>query len=411
MAVNRPSGVALAGGQHLEAVGHRHQRLEVGRRRRGCLGERTGRRLGGPPHARLPRQDREERAEAHGVAAARDAVAHRPRKREPPRHGRLDRPARRQPTVDGHDQGGGAVEAGRHRSPVEGDRSRVEMCAPRSVRPQPEHQAVGRQVGREPHGDDPLHGVLVGPHVDAERVLRRSARGSVAARAGDVRSRRRHRRRRRRRGADDDEVVVDGGHPASAWRPAPEHAGSGHEHRPAPPVLRSTAPCHAGAVLTPTCVWRASPELIVALDDRFGEPVDAYVNGSQVWLRDDGPGGITLEWRLHPVAGYQRPAGIDTYEVFSTVAGALAIDEPSPLPSTRCGTASRRSPPTATRSSPPPWPQPPPTPSTSHPTPPAWSTIRPSATGGNAEGRHVDRAATCWGNSDLTDSCFARYPW
>ena len=86
-------------------------------------------------------------------------------------------------------------------------------------------------------------------------------------------------------------------------------------------------------MLTPTCVWRATPELIVALDVRFGEPVDAYVNGSQVWLRDDGPGGITLEWRLHPVASYQRPDGIDTYEVFSTVAAALAdgTDPPAPL--------------------------------------------------------------------------------
>ena len=34
--------------------------------------------------------------------------------------------------------------------------------------------------------------------------------------------------------------------------------------------------------LVPTCVWRATPELVVALDARFGEPVDAYVNGSQV---------------------------------------------------------------------------------------------------------------------------------
>jgi hypothetical protein len=86
-------------------------------------------------------------------------------------------------------------------------------------------------------------------------------------------------------------------------------------------------------VLTPTCVWRATAELIVALDVRFGEPVDAYVNGSQVWLRDDGPGGITLEWRLHPVASYQRPDGVDTYEVFSTVAAALAngTDPPAPL--------------------------------------------------------------------------------
>lgn len=76
--------------------------------------------------------------------------------------------------------------------------------------------------------------------------------------------------------------------------------------------------------LVPTCVWRITPELVVALDERFGEPVDAYVNGSQVWIRDDGPGGISLEWRLHPVAGFRRPAGLGTYELFPTVALALA---------------------------------------------------------------------------------------
>jgi hypothetical protein len=76
--------------------------------------------------------------------------------------------------------------------------------------------------------------------------------------------------------------------------------------------------------LTPTCVWLARPELIVALDERFGEPVDSYVNGSQVWLREDGPAGMTLEWRLHPVAGFRKPAGVDTYELFSTVSLALA---------------------------------------------------------------------------------------
>ena len=63
--------------------------------------------------------------------------------------------------------------------------------------------------------------------------------------------------------------------------------------------------------LTPTCVWRAERlRLVVALDDRFGEPVDAYVNGSQVWLRDDGPGGVTVEWRLHPVAAYRLPESL-----------------------------------------------------------------------------------------------------
>ena len=74
--------------------------------------------------------------------------------------------------------------------------------------------------------------------------------------------------------------------------------------------------------LVPTCVWKVTPQLLIALDDRFGEPVDAYVNGSQVWLRDDGPGEATLEWRLHPVAGYARPKDVDVYEVFATTAGA-----------------------------------------------------------------------------------------
>jgi hypothetical protein len=79
-------------------------------------------------------------------------------------------------------------------------------------------------------------------------------------------------------------------------------------------------------------VWRATAELVVRLDERFGEPLDAYVNGSQVWLRDDGPGGVALEWRLHPVAGYRRPGGIGTYEVFSETALALAQDRPPPAP-------------------------------------------------------------------------------
>ena len=83
-------------------------------------------------------------------------------------------------------------------------------------------------------------------------------------------------------------------------------------------------------MLTPTCVWRITPELVVALDDRFGEPVDAYVNGSQVWLRDDGPNGLTIEWRLHPVARFRRPDGIGTYEVFSAVALAVATGAEPP---------------------------------------------------------------------------------
>ena len=83
---------------------------------------------------------------------------------------------------------------------------------------------------------------------------------------------------------------------------------------------------------TASCVWRATPAVIAALDERFGEPVDAYVNGSQTWLRDDGPGGVTLEWRLHPVAQFERPEGLDTYEVFTAASLALAQGAAPPRP-------------------------------------------------------------------------------
>jgi hypothetical protein len=75
-----------------------------------------------------------------------------------------------------------------------------------------------------------------------------------------------------------------------------------------------------------------SDPLVSALHERFGEPLDAYVNGSQVWLRDDGPGGITLEWRLHPIPGYERPRDTGTYELFGAVTAALARDADPPAP-------------------------------------------------------------------------------
>lgn len=79
--------------------------------------------------------------------------------------------------------------------------------------------------------------------------------------------------------------------------------------------------------LVPTCVWRLRPEVVIALDERFGEPVDAYVNGSQVWLREDGPNATTLEWRLHPVPGFERPPAVATHDLFPSVALALETGE------------------------------------------------------------------------------------
>ncbi len=86
------------------------------------------------------------------------------------------------------------------------------------------------------------------------------------------------------------------------------------------------------AEVVPSCVWRATPELLVALEERFGEPLDCYVNGSQVWLRDDGPGGARLEWRLHPVAGFRRPPGVPVEELWAAVVFALANGEAPPAP-------------------------------------------------------------------------------
>lgn len=73
-----------------------------------------------------------------------------------------------------------------------------------------------------------------------------------------------------------------------------------------------------------TAVWRLDPGLVLALEEHLGVPVDSYLNGSQVWLVDCGPGGETLEFRLHPVAGYRPPEGVSHYDLWEEVAGALS---------------------------------------------------------------------------------------
>jgi hypothetical protein len=79
-------------------------------------------------------------------------------------------------------------------------------------------------------------------------------------------------------------------------------------------------------------VWRITDDLVIALDERFGEPTDSYVNGSQVWHRDDGPGGATVEYRLHPVAAYRRPDDLESHDVFPAVALALVSGAVPPAP-------------------------------------------------------------------------------
>jgi hypothetical protein len=96
-----------------------------------------------------------------------------------------------------------------------------------------------------------------------------------------------------------------------------------------------------GVELVPTAVWEISPELVLALDEHLGPPVDSYVNGSQTWLVGDepdgsGPGGgapvddasggtaVILEFRLHPVSGYRPPAGCSHYDIWEAVVTQLS---------------------------------------------------------------------------------------
>jgi hypothetical protein len=69
-------------------------------------------------------------------------------------------------------------------------------------------------------------------------------------------------------------------------------------------------------------VWCIRPELILGLADRLGEPVDRYVNGSQTWFTET-PGGVALEWRLHPVAGYRVPKGLDHNDVWDVAVESM----------------------------------------------------------------------------------------
>jgi hypothetical protein len=73
-----------------------------------------------------------------------------------------------------------------------------------------------------------------------------------------------------------------------------------------------------------TAVWTIHPELVLALEEQLGPPVDSYVNGSQTWLVGDDDTD-TLEYRLHPVAGFTQPRGCSHNDLWETVVGQLSL--------------------------------------------------------------------------------------
>ena len=73
-------------------------------------------------------------------------------------------------------------------------------------------------------------------------------------------------------------------------------------------------------------MWRIRAELVLALAERLGEPVDRYVNGSQTWFSET-PGGVALEWRLHPVAKYETPKGLTHTDVWDVAVESVISGE------------------------------------------------------------------------------------
>jgi hypothetical protein len=64
---------------------------------------------------------------------------------------------------------------------------------------------------------------------------------------------------------------------------------------------------------TPVAVFDVDADLLLALEGAFGPPIDSYLMGWQVWLvevdAEDAPDDLELEFRLHPPAGFEQPAG------------------------------------------------------------------------------------------------------
>jgi len=102
------------------------------------------------------------------------------------------------------------------------------------------------------------------------------------------------------------------------------------QQRAATKILRTAARVGATAYhrwavgLVATTVWRIRPEVVLALNDRLGPPVDSYLNGSQTWFTE-APGRADLEWRLHPVAGYRLPGGLSHYDLWDAVVDGLLL--------------------------------------------------------------------------------------
>ncbi len=65
-----------------------------------------------------------------------------------------------------------------------------------------------------------------------------------------------------------------------------------------------------------SCVFLLSNDvnLLGKIQDKLGDPVDSYWNGSHTWFSEANE--TELEWRLHPVSGFTMPEGARPEELF-----------------------------------------------------------------------------------------------
>lgn len=77
---------------------------------------------------------------------------------------------------------------------------------------------------------------------------------------------------------------------------------------------------------TPVAIVDVDRALLEALEEAFGPPIDSYLMGWQVWLVDTEIAGadVTLEYRLHPPAGFAQPHGLDHHDLWTEVIVQLA---------------------------------------------------------------------------------------
>ena len=147
-----------------------HGDVEVGGRRRRALAEDLSRRLRDPAPTGIPRQDREEGAEADAACPAADAIG-AAGDVEPPRQ--ADRHRRARADAAAQDERRRCRMRRRDALTVHGRAANVEVRSrARAVRPEAEHDPFRRPVRREGDDDVPFDERQTRMHAQAYRVPR-----------------------------------------------------------------------------------------------------------------------------------------------------------------------------------------------------------------------------------------------